>query len=179
MNSIDLQWNDDQVNHGWTLQSTSSMMVLQIEMNLSKCHHFLLNMIFRSLFFPILLITLCINFAIVISRDIRYFSGILTGILSGFLIYVFLEPLFFPVGLNLAVVALWVLSIMSAFVGMSLGVMLPTLFPGLCLGVNLALLSGCFVSSQYVLYFPVAGGVLALAGAYVSVRYVILLLFEI
>ena len=104
-------------------------------------------------------------------RDTRYFSGILSGILSGFLIYAFLEPLFFPVGLNLAVVVLWMLAILSAFVGMSLGVMLPTLFPGLCFGVNLALLGGCFVnSSNNVMYFPVFGGILAIAGAFVSVR---------
>eukprot|EP00531_Pseudo-nitzschia_arenysensis_P008982 CAMPEP_0116126230 /NCGR_PEP_ID=MMETSP0329-20121206/6225_1 /TAXON_ID=697910 /ORGANISM="Pseudo-nitzschia arenysensis, Strain B593" /LENGTH=2134 /DNA_ID=CAMNT_0003620307 /DNA_START=237 /DNA_END=6641 /DNA_ORIENTATION=- len=106
------------------------------------------------------------------SKDTRYFSGILSGILSGFLIYAFLEPLFFPVGLNLAVVVLWMLAILSAFVGMSLGVMLPTLFPGLCFGVNLALLGGCFVnSSNSVMYFPVAGGILAAAGAFVSVRW--------
>lgn len=106
------------------------------------------------------------------SKDARYFSGILTGILSGFLIYVVLEPLFFPVGLNLAVVALWVLSILSAFVGMSLGVLLPTLFPGLCLGVNLALLSGCFLNGSHnSLYFPIAGSLLALAGAFLSVRW--------
>lgn len=104
-------------------------------------------------------------------RDTRYFSGILSAILSGFLIYAFLEPLFFPVGLNLAVVVLWMLAILSAFVGMSLGVMLPTLFPGLCFGVNLALLGGCFVnSSNNVMYFPVAGSILAAAGAFVSVR---------
>ena len=104
-------------------------------------------------------------------RDTRYFSGILNGILSGFLIYAFLEPLFFPVGLNLAVVVLWLLAILSAVVGMSLGVMLPTLFPGMCFGANLTLLAGCFVnSSQNAMYFPIVGGILALAGAFVSVR---------
>jgi len=105
------------------------------------------------------------------SKDTRYFSGVLSGILSGFMIYVFLEPLFFPVGLNLAIVALWILAIMSAFVGMCLGVLLPTLCPGLCFGVNLALLVGCFVDSHSALYFPIVGGVLALAGAFASVRW--------
>jgi len=114
---------------------------------------------------------LAIWFSAAGSKDTRYFSGILSGILSGFLIYVFLEPLFFPVGLNLAVVALWILAILSAFVGMSLGVLLPTIFPGLCFGVNLALLAGCFVNSHNELYFPVAGGVLALAGATLSARW--------
>ena len=107
-----------------------------------------------------------------LNRDSRYFSGILSGLLSGFLTYVFLEPLFYPVGLNLAVVALWVLAIMASFVGMSLGCLLPTLFPGLCFGVNLALLAGAFLNnlSMNSLYFPIAGGLLALTGAFLSVR---------
>mmetsp|Transcript_6636 Transcript_6636/g.16316 ORF Transcript_6636/g.16316 Transcript_6636/m.16316 type:complete len:2130 (+) Transcript_6636:270-6659(+) len=104
------------------------------------------------------------------SKDARYFSGVLSGIIFGFLMYLFLEPLFFPSGLTLAVVVLWILSIISAFVGMSLGILLPTLFPGLCLGVNLSLLGGCFVNYNSVLYFPVTAGVLALAGALVSIR---------
>merc|ERR1719253_632978 len=104
------------------------------------------------------------------SKDIRYFSGILTGILSGFLVYVFLEPLFFPVGLNLAVIVLWLMAVLSAAVGFSLGVMLPTIFPGLCFGLNLSLLLGCFVNSSHnVIYFPVAGSFLAVVGAIVSV----------
>ncbi|VEU41206.1 unnamed protein product [Pseudo-nitzschia multistriata] len=108
------------------------------------------------------------------SKDARYFSGVLNGLLSGFLIYVFLEPLFFPVGLNLAVVVLWILAIMASFVGMSLGVLLPTLFPGLCLGVNIALLVGTFLhgfSISSPLFFPIAGGVAALIGALLSVRW--------
>jgi callose synthase len=105
-------------------------------------------------------------------RDTRYFSGILNGLLSGFLTYVFLEPLFVQVGLDLAVVVLWVLSLMASLVGMSLGVLLPTLFPGLCFGVNLALLIGAFLNSLSMngLYFPIAGGILALIGAFLSVR---------
>ena len=79
--------------------------------------------------------------------------------------------MFFPVGLNLAVVVLWTLAILAAAVGMSLGVMLPTIFPGACFGVNMALLGGCFVNSSHnVMYFPVAGGILAALGAFVSVR---------
>ena len=78
--------------------------------------------------------------------------------------------MFFPIGMNLAVVVLWIISIMTAAVGMSLGVLLPTIFPGICFGVNLSLLVGCFLNSHHSLYFPVAGGVLSLAGAFVSVR---------
>lgn len=84
----------------------------------------------------------------------------------------FLEPLFVQVGLDLAVVVLWVLSLMASLVGMSLGVLLPTLFPGLCFGVNLALLIGAFLNSLSMngLYFPITGGILALIGAFLSVR---------
>jgi len=126
-----------------------------------------------ALFYPVARFSiagLSIWFSAAGSKDNRYFSGILSGILSGFLIYVFLEPMFFPIGMNLAVVVLWIISIMTAAVGMSLGVLLPTIFPGICFGVNLSLLVGCFLNSHHSLYFPVAGGVLSLAGAFVSVR---------
>jgi callose synthase len=95
---------------------------------------------------------------------------LLFATLSGFLTYVFLEPLFVPVGLELANVALWVLAIFSSMVGMSLGVLLPTLCPGLCFGATLALLVGCFIEISEYLYFPVVGGVAALVGALLSVR---------
>jgi callose synthase len=105
-------------------------------------------------------------------RDIRYFSGILSGLLSGFVTYVFLEPLFVPVGLDLAMVVLYVLSLSSAFVGMSLGVLLPTVFPGVVCGINLSLLIGSFLDLSMPLYFPITGGVLLLFGAFLSARYV-------
>ena len=88
------------------------------------------------------------------SSDQRYFSGILSAILLGFLTFVFLEGLFVPVGLELAMVALWILSINAGAVGMSLGVLLPTLLPGICLGVSLALFVGSFLEVQNTLYLP-------------------------
>ncbi|KAG7363584.1 1,3-beta-glucan synthase component-domain containing protein [Nitzschia inconspicua] len=105
------------------------------------------------------------------SKDTRYFSGILSGLLAGFVTYVFLEPLFVPVGLDFAMVILYILSFLSALVGMSLGVLLPTLFPGICCGVNIALLLGTFLGNVWTLYFPVVGGALALVGAFLSVRW--------
>jgi len=104
------------------------------------------------------------------SANPRYFSGLLSAAIAGFLTYVFLEPLFVPVGLDLANVALWVLSLYSTMVGMSLGVLLPSLFPGLCFGATLALLVGCFMEVANTLYFPVVGGLAALVGALLSVR---------
>jgi callose synthase len=100
----------------------------------------------------------------------RYFSGLLSAALSGFITYVFLEPLFVPVGLNLAMVALWVLSINATLVGMSLGILLPLIFPGLCFGTTAALLIGIFVNPQNTLYFPVVGGACGLVGAIFSTK---------
>ena len=93
--------------------------------------------------------------------------------MSGFLSFIFLEPLFEPVGIELAHVALYLLAINGAMVGFSLGVLLPTLFPGACFGASLALLIGSFgvVSSSW--YFPIVGGVLALISSVASARYVL------
>ena len=104
------------------------------------------------------------------NSNTRYFSGLLSAVLSGFLTYVFLEPLFVPVGLDLAMVALWVLAIDASLVGMSLGVLLPTLFPGLCLGVSLSLLIGCFLGISSPMYLPIVGGLCAVVGALLSTR---------
>ena len=100
----------------------------------------------------------------------RIFSGWLTAILSGFLCFTFLEPLFEPVGLELAEVSLYVLAINGFFVGLSLGVMLPTVLPGVCFGSSLALLIGAFGVASTPTYFPIVGGVLALLSAAASVR---------
>jgi hypothetical protein len=78
--------------------------------------------------------------------------------------------MFVPVGLDLAMVALWVLSTGAGLVGMSLGVLLPTLLPGICFGVPLALLVGVFVGVSNALYLPVAGGALSLLGILFSTR---------
>ena len=94
----------------------------------------------------------------------------LTAVLAGFVTFIYLEPLFMPVGMNLAVVALWVLSINSTLVGMALGVLLPYLFPGVCFGVSLALFGGVFLSTQSSLYLPIAGGIFAAVGAILSIR---------
>lgn len=103
-------------------------------------------------------------------RDQRFFSGALSAFLSAFITFVYLEPLFVPIGLDLAMVALWVLSIGAGLVGMSLGVLLPTVFPGICFGISLSLLVGTFLSYYHVLYLPVVGGGLSLIGILLSTR---------
>lgn len=102
----------------------------------------------------------------------RLFSGVLAAAMSGFLSFTFLEPLFEPVGLELARVALYLLAINGALVGLSLGVMLPTVFPGLCFGASAALFVGSFGVASMPLYFPVVGGALALIAGTASIRYV-------
>lgn len=92
------------------------------------------------------------------------------AIVAGSLTFTFLEPLFVPVGMDLAVVALWILSANAAAVGMSLGVLLPKITPGACFGVALALIAGCLMTLVQPLYFPVTSGALAIVGAVLSAR---------
>jgi callose synthase len=102
----------------------------------------------------------------------RLFSGYLTAITSGFLTFTFLEPLFKPVGMDLAIVALYVLSINAAFVGMCLGVLLPLIMPGVCFGSSVALVGGCLATVLNPFYFPIASLALSAIGGFMSVRYV-------
>jgi callose synthase len=100
----------------------------------------------------------------------RLYSGLVAGALSGFLSFTFLEPLFEPVGLKLAEVAHYVLALDGALVGLALGVMLPTVFPGVCFGASLALFIGSFGAASMPLFFPIVGGSLVLISAVASVR---------
>jgi callose synthase len=101
------------------------------------------------------------------------YSGILSAVVAFFLTYTFLEPLFVPVGTDPAMVFLYILAINGALVGMALGVLLPLLFPGLCLGTSLALLIGTLAAlTTNGFFFPVTGGVLAALFAFLSARYV-------
>lgn len=94
----------------------------------------------------------------------------MTAVISGFFTYVFLEPLFVPVGLDLAMVALWILAINASLVGMSLGVLLPTIFPGFSFGAAVVLLVGTFLEVQNSLYLPIVGGAVALVASFLSAR---------
>jgi callose synthase len=98
------------------------------------------------------------------------YSGFIFAGVAGFLTYAFLEPLFVPVGSETAMVFLYILSIDAAMVGMSLGVLLPLVFPGVCLGASLALL-GVAMSGVWNSYlFPVIGAALSALFAIVSAR---------
>ena len=102
--------------------------------------------------------------------DQRFYSGAATAVFAGFLVYTFLEPLFVPVGSETSMVFLYILTIDGALVGMSLGVLLPALLPGICLGGSLALLAGAFSQISNSYFFPVLAGVLATGFAFLSVR---------
>lgn len=94
----------------------------------------------------------------------------MTAIFAGFLTLTFLEPLFVPVGSEVAIVFLYILSIYAATVGMSLGVLLPLLFPGVCFGGSLGLLVATFLDLSIDYFFPVTAGGLAVLFAFVSAR---------
>jgi len=104
------------------------------------------------------------------SSQPRLFSGIMTATMTGFLTYSFLEKQMSSTGMELAIVALFILSANAFFVGMSLGVMLPLISPGLCFGVGTALLVGSVGTFTNPFYFPVASAVLGLCGAIFSVK---------
>jgi callose synthase len=105
-------------------------------------------------------------------RQQRLYTGILSAVFSGFLVFTYLEPLFVPVGSEPAMVFLYILCANGALVGMSLGVLLPVLFPGVCLGGALALLVAALLDMQTAYFFPAVGGVLAVLSAVLSARYV-------
>jgi callose synthase len=69
-------------------------------------------------------------------------------------------------------VLLYILCINGSLVGMSLGVLLPYLFPGVCFGGALALLIGALFKMQDSYFFPLVGGALAAISATLSARYV-------
>lgn len=101
----------------------------------------------------------------------RFYSGVLTAVICGVLCYSYLEVLFTTVGTQMAVVALWVLTISGALVGISLGILLPKPLPGAVAGVSLALLIGVFLPagpSEH--FFAVVGPALALIGAGISLK---------
>lgn len=70
-------------------------------------------------------------------------------------------------------VFLYILSFQGSFVGLSLGVLLPSVFPGACLGGILALVVNAMVGITNSYYFPVSAGVLAVVLSFLSARYVI------
>jgi callose synthase len=93
-----------------------------------------------------------------------------TSLCSVFLIYTFLEPLFVPVGSDVAMVFLYILALDGILVGMSLGVLLPLLLPGACFGATLSLFVGSFMAVSNELYFPVVGGATFLFFAIVAAK---------
>jgi len=101
----------------------------------------------------------------------RCTSGILTGLLGGCIAFSFLEPLFAAVGMPLATVALYTLSLGAACVGMCLGVLLPLILPGACFGATLSLLVGFFVPNFAMDYLNILCPSLTLLGALLSIKF--------
>jgi len=104
------------------------------------------------------------------NRKRRLSTGFLTAFFAGFLTYTYLEPLFVPVGSEMAMVFLYILAIYSASVGMSLGVLLPLLFPGVCFGGAVGLMVATFMDMNNGYVFPVSAAVLAVVFAFCSAR---------
>lgn len=115
---------------------------------------------------------LCFAFLLPDSQNskTRLYSGFNFALVAGFVTFTYLEPLFVPVGMQLAMVALYVLAINASLVGLSLGVLLPTLWPGVSFGVALALLANAIVAVPIPYFFPISAVSCAAVGALVSAR---------
>jgi len=101
----------------------------------------------------------------------RFSAGIMTAVLGGVLAFGYLELLFQSVSMPLATVALYVLAIAAASVGLCLGVLLPFPFTGVCFGVCFATLLGFFIPMVCTNQIPLLSLGLALISALFSVRY--------
>eukprot|EP00934_Nitzschia_sp_Nitz4_P000520 Nitzschia sp. Nitz4//scaffold35_size145790//494//7179//NITZ4_003001-RA/size145790-augustus-gene-0.108-mRNA-1//1//CDS//3329549037//520//frame0 len=104
------------------------------------------------------------------SADQRFFSGVLFALSSAFATFIYLQPMLAPVQLDIASVALWVLALNGASVGLALGALLPSVLPGVSLAVALSLLAGSIWEVQEVLYFPVAVAGCSLVGIILAMR---------
>lgn len=100
----------------------------------------------------------------------RLYSGIIAAVVSGALVFTFLEPLFDVVGIELAVVALYILVVAGSLVGLSLGVFLPTLFSGACAGVAFSAFIGSFLSAAPSVFFAIAAPSFAFVCAGLSIK---------
>ena len=76
------------------------------------------------------------------------------AVFSGFLVYTFLEPLFVPIGSEFAMVFLNILTLCGLSVGMSLGVLLPSIVSGTVLGGAMALLFSAMLAIPNPIFFP-------------------------
>lgn len=65
-------------------------------------------------------------------------------------------------------VFLYILAFDGALVGLSLGVLLPTLFPGISFGATIVLLAGSFTGIMNPYFFPIVGGVSAVVFGVIS-----------
>ncbi|GKZ01468.1 hypothetical protein MPSEU_001097400 [Mayamaea pseudoterrestris] len=110
-----------------------------------------------------------IAYASAASQERRLFSGLLTAVYGFFLVYTYLEPLFAPVGSEVAMVFLCLLGVLGSGVAMSLGVLLPALFPGACFGASLALFIGSAIGISNPYYFPVIGGACIVVFTFASI----------
>lgn len=103
-------------------------------------------------------------------RHGRFYSGAITFVLGGALAFTYLEPLFHSVGMPLATVALFILSIISASVGMCLGVLLPLLLPGACFGCLLVLLISIFLPPLDSIDLAIPYSTMAVICGFMSIR---------
>ena len=100
----------------------------------------------------------------------RFYSGVLFALLGATLTFSYLETLFSAVGMPLATVALFILAIGAACIGMCLGVLLPLVIPGVCFGASFAILIGIFMPNNTMLCMHYFCPAMALLGGLLSIK---------
>ena len=100
----------------------------------------------------------------------RLYTGYLTGLVTGSLAYGYLDPIFKEVDMPLADVALVILALGSASIGICFGVLMPKFFPGACFGAVLAVLVGFFDPYYTLMYMPYVYPSLVFIGAMIGIK---------
>jgi len=102
----------------------------------------------------------------------RGYTGILTSMLCAVLTFAFVEPPFATVGseLTLAHISPYFLMMNATLVGLALGVMLPTVFPGICFGASFALFLTLLCGST-IAPFHIIGTVLVILASIGSAKF--------
>lgn len=99
----------------------------------------------------------------------RLYVGYVTAIFTGMLVFTCLDPIFSAIGLALATVALYILTILGTLVGMAAGVLLPKPCIGAVLGATFVIFVGSFAGPSTVV-FPISGPIVAFIGLITSTK---------
>jgi len=100
----------------------------------------------------------------------RFYSGAISGVVCSVLSFSFLAPVFLSIKLELAEVALYILTVFAAAVGMCVGVLLPVLSMSAGLGLSIVMMAGIYFSPSIV-NFAIVGPISAMIASIVALKW--------